>query len=51
MAGKAHAHRQRRKPSVKHNVITCRFCLNPTKKVKNSNGHRHNPAANKKQKK
>lgn len=50
MAGNAHRSRPRKKPCASD----CVFCRSKAErkkmKARNRNGHRHNPAANKKQK-
>jgi len=60
MAGNAHRRRNKRRPTLKHVAESCFMCIvRPSgqlgywkkKLYRNSNGHRHNPAANKKQKK
>lgn len=58
MAGNAHARRNRMRATPKHDpslCLKCRFRPCEARKRKprpyrNSNGNRHNPAANKKQK-
>jgi hypothetical protein len=51
MAGNAHRSRPRNKPCGS-DCVFCKFSKIERKKmkIKNRNGHRHNPAANKKQK-